>query len=96
MKKKFLLIFLLLTSIFLLNIFIVSSEENSAERYALKLGVDKSAINIISRLDKDNQFDELEKDFITWLASQNKESQFKLAFKYAFDGEISTKEISKI
>ena len=96
MKKKFLLIFLLLTSIFLLNIFIVSSEENSAERYALKLGVDKSAINIISRLDKDNQFDELEKDFITWLASQNKESQFKLAFKYAFDGEISTKEISEI
>jgi len=83
MKKKLLLIFFLLTSIFLLNIFIVSSEENSAEQYA-------------SRLDRNNQFNELEKDFITWLASQDKESQFKLAFKYAFDGEISAPEMSEI
>jgi len=96
MKKKLLLIFFLLTSIFLLNIFIVSSEENSAEQYALKLGIEKSAVKIISRLDRDNQFDELEKDFITWLASQDKESQFKLAFKYAFDGEINTSEMSEI
>jgi hypothetical protein len=96
MKKEFLLIFLLFASIFLLNIFIVSSEENSAEQYALKLSIEKSAIKIISRLDRDNQFDELEKDFITWLASQDKGSQFKLAFKYAFDGEISAPEVSEI
>ena len=96
MKKRFLLIFLLSISIFFLNIFIVSSEEDSAEQYALKLGIEKSAIKIISRLDKDNQFDELEKDFIAWLASQDKESQFKLAFKYTFDGEISVSEMSEI
>jgi len=70
--------------------------ENTSEQYAQSLGIEKSAIKIISRLDKDNQFDELERNFITWLASQNKKSQFKLAFKYAFDGEISFKEISEI
>jgi len=30
------------------------------------------------------------------LASQDKKSQFKLAFKYAFDGEISASEMSEI
>jgi len=84
----FLLIFVLFTVIFAL--------EDTAEQYAQSLDIEKSAIKIISRLDKDNQFGEIEKDFITWLASQNKESQFKLAFTYAFDGEISSKEISEI
>ena len=84
----FLLIFVLFTVIF--------SIENTAEQYAQNLGIEKSAIKIISRLDRDNHFDELEKDFITWLASQDKKSQFKLAFKYAFDGEISTPEMSEI
>ena len=84
----FLLIFVLFTVIF--------SIENTAEQYAQNLGIEKSAIKIISRLDRDNHFDELEKNFITWLASQDKKSQFKLAFKYAFDGEISTSEMSEI
>ena len=84
----FLLIFVLFTVIF--------SIENTAEQYAQNLGIEKSAIKIISRLDRDNHFDELEKDFITWLASQDKKSQFKLAFKYAFDGEISAPEMSEI
>jgi len=84
----FLLIFVLFTVIFAL--------EDTAEQYAQSLGIEESAIKIISRLDRDNHFDELEKDFITWLASQDKESQFKLAFKYAFDGEISAPEMSEI
>ena len=96
MKKKVLLIFLMLSLLFISDIIIVNSEENSAEQYAQNLGIEKSAIKIISRLDKDNHFDELEKDFVTWLASQYKESQFKLAFKYAFDGEISAPEMSEI
>lgn len=96
MKKKFLLIFLIFSFLFLISASMGSSENESAEQYAQSLGIEKSAIKIISRLDRDNQFDELEKDFITWLASQDKESQFKLAFKYAFDGEISASEISEI
>ena len=86
----------MLISLFLLNIFIINGEENSTEQYAKNLGIEENAIKIISRLDRDNHFDELEKDFITWLASQDKDSQFKLAFKYAFDGEISASEISEI
>ncbi len=96
MKKKFLLIFLIFSFLFFISAFIGISENESAEQYAQNLGIEKSAIKIISRLDKDNHFDELEKDFITWLASQDKESQFKLAFKYAFDGEISAPEMSEI
>ncbi len=96
MWKRVLLIFLILSSLLLSNIIIVNSVKDSAEQYALKLGIEKSAIKIISRLDKDNHFDELEKDFITWLASQDKESQFKLAFKYAFDGKITAQEMSEI
>ena len=84
----FLLIFVLFTVIFAL--------EDTAEQYAQSLGIEKSAVKIISRLDRDNQFDELEKDFIIWLASQDKESQFKLAFKYAFDGKITDKEIAEL
>ena len=96
MKKKYL--FSLLISFIILPLVVSSviALENSAEQYAQSLGIEKSAVKIISRLDKDNQFDEMEKDFITWLASQDKESQFKLAFKYAFDGEISAKEMSEI
>jgi len=96
MKKRFLLIFLISSFLFFISTSIVSNEENSAEQYAQNLGIEKSAIKIISRLDRDNHFDELEKNFITWLASQDKKSQFKLAFKYAFDGEISTSEMSEI
>ena len=95
MKKKIILN-LLTFFILLLSISTVIALENSAEQYAQSLGIEKSAIKIISRLDKDNHFDELEKDFITWLASQDKKSQFKLAFKYAFDGEVSESEISAI
>jgi len=97
MQKK--IILKLLTTLFLL-IFVlftvIFSMENTAEQYAQSLGIEKSAVKIISRLERDNHFDELEKDFITWLASQDKKSQFKLAFKYAFDGEISTSEMSEI
>jgi ligand-binding sensor domain-containing protein len=93
MKKKIILN-LLTFFILLLSISTVIALENSAEQYAQSLGIEKSAIKIISRLDRDNQFDELEKDFITWLASQDKESQFKLAFKYAFDGKITDEEIT--
>jgi ligand-binding sensor domain-containing protein len=82
--------------ILFLAISTVIAIENSAEQYAQNLGIEKSAIKIISRLDKDNHFDELEKDFITWLASQDKESQFKLAFKYAFDGKITDEEIAEL
>ncbi|MBU4457091.1 MAG: hypothetical protein KKA65_06345, partial [Nanoarchaeota archaeon] len=96
MKKKVFLIFLMLSLLFISDIIIVNSEEDSAEQYALSLNIEKSAVKIISRFDKDNRFDELEKDFITWLASQDKESQFKLAFKYAFDGEINASEMSEI
>ncbi|MCK4241804.1 MAG: hypothetical protein KAX30_09295 [Candidatus Atribacteria bacterium] len=96
MKKKFLSIFLIFSFLFFISTSIGSSKNESAEQYAQSLGIEKSAIKIISRLDKDNQFDELEKDFITWLASQDKKSQFKLAFKYAFDGEISAPEMSEI
>ena len=84
----FLLIFVLFIVIFAL--------EDTTEQYAQSLGIEKSAIKIISRLDRDNHFDELEKDFITWLASQDKESQFKLAFKYAFDGKITDEEIAEL
>jgi len=96
MKKKFLLIFLIFSFLFFISISIGSCENESAEQYAQNLGIEKSAIKIVSRLDKDNQFDEREKDFITWLSSQDKNKQFKLAFKYAFDGEISTAEMSEI
>ena len=93
MLKKLLLPFLI--SVFMLiSITSIFALEDTAEQYAQSLGIEKSAIKIISRLDKDNQFDELEKDFITWLASQDKESQFKLAFKYAFDGKITDEEIA--
>jgi hypothetical protein len=97
MQKK--IILKLLTTLFLL-IFVlfavIFSMENTAEQYAQSLGIEKNAIKIISRLDRDNQFDELEKDFIAWLVSQNKKEQFKIAFKYAFDGEISASEMSEI
>ena len=97
MQKK--IILKLLTTLFLL-IFVlftvIFSMENTAKQYAQSLGIEESAIKIISRLDRDNHFDELEKDFITWIASQDKESQFKLAFKYAFDGGISAPEMSEI
>ncbi len=96
MKKKFLLIFLIFSFLFFLNTSLGSSENESAEQFAQNLGIEKSAIKIISRLDKDDHFDELEKEFINWLALQDKKGQFKLAFKYAFDGEISSKEISEI
>jgi len=36
------------------------------------------------------------KDFIKWLSSQNKEEQFKLAFKYAFDGKVTDEEIAEL
>jgi len=96
MKKKLFLIFLIFSFLFFISTSIGSSKNESAEQYAQNLGIEKNAIKIISRLDRDNHFDELEKDFITWLASQDKKSQFKLAFKYAFDGEISAPEMSEI
>jgi len=95
MLKKILLPFLV--SVFILiSITSIFALEDTAEQYAQSLGIEESAINIISKLDKDNQFGEIEKDFITWLASQNKESQFKLAFTYAFDGEITDEEIAEL
>lgn len=96
MKKKIILNLLTSFFILLLSVSSVIALENSAEQYAQNLGIEKSAIKIISRLDKDNQFDELERDFITWLASQNKKSQFRLAFKYAFDGKITDEEIAEL
>lgn len=86
-----------LVSVFILfSITSIFALENTAEQYAQSLGIEKSAVNIISKLDKDNNFDKLEKDFINWLASQDKESQFKLAFKYAFDGKITDEEITEL
>jgi len=94
MFKKILLPFLV--SVFILILITPVTAENSAEQYAQSLGIEKSAISIISKLDKDNNFNKLEKDFITWLASQDKESQFKLAFKYVFDGKITDEEIAEL
>jgi len=95
MFKKVLLPFFV--SVFILiSITSIVALEDTAEQYAQSLGIEKSAISIISKLDKDNNFNKLEKDFITWLASQDKESQFKLAFKYAFDGKITDEEIAEL
>ena len=95
MLKKLLLPFLI--SVFMLiSITSIFALEDTAEQYAQSLEVEESAVNIISKLDKDNYFTEQEKDFIKWLASQSKESQFKLAFKYAFDGKITDEEIAEL
>ena len=96
MKKKTILNLLISFFIFLLSISTVISLEDSAEQYAQSLGIEKSAVNIISKLDKDGEFNEQERDFIKWLATLNKEEQFKMAFKYAFDGKITTEEIADL
>lgn len=95
MKKKIILN-LLAFFIILLSISTVIALENSAEQYAHNLGIEESAVNIISKLDKDGEFNEQERDFIKWLASQSKEEQFKLAFKYAFDGKITDEETAEL
>ncbi|MBU4457090.1 MAG: hypothetical protein KKA65_06340 [Nanoarchaeota archaeon] len=95
MKKKIILN-LLTFFILLLSISTVIALENSAEQFAISLNIDKSAVSIISKLDKDGEFNEQERDFIKWLASQNKEEQFQLAFKYAFDGKIADEEIAEL
>jgi len=95
MLKKLLLTFLV--SVFILiSITSIFALEDTAEQYAQSLGIEKSAVNIISKLDKDGEFNEQEKDFIKWLSSQNKEEQFKLAFKYAFDGKVTDEEIAEL
>ena len=95
MFKKVLLPFFV--SVFILiSITSIVALEDTAEQYAQNLGIEKSAVNVISKLDKDREFNEQEKDFIKWLSSQNKEEQFKLAFKYAFDGKITNEEIAEL
>jgi len=95
MLKKLLLPFLV--SVFILiSITSIFALEDTAEQYSQNLGIEKSAISIISKLNKDGEFNEQERDFIKWLASQSKESQFKLAFKYAFDGKITDEEIAEL
>ena len=95
MFKKVLLPFFV--SVFILiSITSIVALEDTAEQYAQSLGIEKSAVNVISKLDKDGEFNEQEKDFIKWLSSQNKEEQFKLAFKYAFDGKITNEEIAEL
>jgi len=96
MKIKILLSLLISFIILLLVISTVIALEDTAEQYAHNLGIEKSAVNIISKLDKDGEFNEQERDFIKWLASQNKEEQFQLAFKYAFDGKIADEEIAEL
>jgi hypothetical protein len=95
MLKKLLLLFLV--SVFILiSITSIFALEDTAEQYAQILGIEESAVNIISKLDKDGKFNEQERNFIKWLASQSKEEQFKLAFKYAFDGKITDEEIAEL
>jgi hypothetical protein len=95
MLKKLLLLFLV--SVFILiSITSIFALEDTAEQYAQSLGIEESAVNIVSKLDKDGEFNEQERDFIKWLASKDKESQFKLAFKYAFDGKITGEEIAEL
>jgi len=95
MFKKVLLPFFV--SVFILiSITSIFALEDTAEQYAQNLGIEKSAVNVISKLDKDGEFNEQEKDFIKWLASQDKEFQFKLAFKYAFDGKVTDEEIAEL
>ncbi|PKP56677.1 hypothetical protein CVT91_12465 [Candidatus Atribacteria bacterium HGW-Atribacteria-1] len=96
MKIKILLSLLISFIILLLVISTVIALEDTAEQYAHNLGIEKSAVSIISKLDKNNNFDKLERDFIKWLASQSKEEQFQLAFKYAFDGKITDGEIAEL
>lgn len=95
MLKKLLLPFLISVFIFI-SITSIFALEDTAEQYAQSLGIEESAVNIISKLDKDGEFNEQERGFIDWLASQDKESQFKLAFKYAFDGKITDEEIVEL
>lgn len=95
MLKRLLLPFLISAFIFI-SIASIFALEDTAEQYAQSLSIEESAVNIISKLDKDNHFAEQEKDFIKWLSSQSKEEQFKLAFKYAFDGKITDEEIAEL
>lgn len=96
MKKKIILNLLTSFFILLLSVSSVIALEDSAEQYALSLDIEKSAVSIIAKLDKDGVFDEIEKQFIKWLAALNKEGQFKMAFKYAFDGKITNEEIAEL
>lgn len=82
--------------IFLLAISTVIALENTAEQFAISLDIDKTAVSIITKLDKDGVFDELERKFIKWLAILDKKEQFKIAFKYAFDGKITEEEIAEL
>jgi len=57
MLKKLLLTFLV--SVFILiSITSIFALEDTAEQYAQSLGIEKSAVNIISKLDKDGEFNE--------------------------------------
>ena len=94
MLKKLLLPFLV--SVFIFILITPVTAENSAEQYAQNLEIEKSAVSIIAKLDKDGEFNEQEKDFIEWLATLNKEEQFKAAFKYAFNGKITDEEIAEL
>lgn len=95
MFKKILLPFLVFVFI-LISIRSIVALEDTAEQYSKNLGIEKSAVSIIAKLDKDSVFDELEKKFVKWLATLDKEKQFKMAFKYAFDGKITDEEIAEL